>query len=92
MTDPELELLLDRTQAAITGMRPAEIESVAAQLAESIGESRHSNINRLKQLRILALHSAQLWRACLPDSNALGYSPDGFISTSSRGMEVSVTG
>jgi|1185.fasta_scaffold1819630_2 hypothetical protein len=93
MTARELELLLDRAQAAMTGMQAAEIESVAAQLTESIAESRYSNTNRLEQLRALALQSAQLWHACLPnDNDPVGYSPEGFVSESSRGMDLSITG
>jgi hypothetical protein len=93
MTHRELELLLDRAHAAMTGMQGPEIESVATQLTESIAGSRYSNTNRLKQLRALALQAAQLWHACLPpDNDPVSYSPEGFISESSRGMEVSITG
>ena len=93
MTARELELLLDRAEAAMTGMQAAEIGLVAAELTESGGGSRYSNTNRLKQLRALALQSAQLWHACLPnDNDPVGYSPEGFISESSLGMKVSITG
>ena len=94
MTEAEFQSLLNRAQAAMTGMQTAEIEASGAQIAACIGqELSPSSQNHLRRLRSLALQSARLWHACLPQDNAaISYSREGLVDVPARGIELSITG
>lgn len=94
MTNAEFESLLNRAQAAMVGMQAAEIEASEAQMKACIGQALAPSSQRhLSRLRALALQSAQLWHACLPQDNAaISYSREGLVDVPARGIELSITG
>jgi hypothetical protein len=84
---------ITRAEAALSSMRLEEIETAEAQLTVCLKIAQPENLKHLARLRLLALQSAQLWRAMLPrDNSVVSYSADGSANLPVRGTELSITG
>jgi hypothetical protein len=74
-------------------MRMEEIEAAEVQFTSCQMSALPPNLGHLVRLRLLALQSAQLWRAMLPqDNSVVSYSPDGSVNLPVCGTELSITG
>jgi hypothetical protein len=74
-------------------MRVEEIEIAEAQLAACLTSPHPFDPRQLVRLRLMALQSAQLWRALLPqDRSVVSYSPEGSINLPACGTQLSITG
>jgi hypothetical protein len=88
----EIEPLLTRVEVAMVAMQPAEIEALEAQFTSWAGQPHPWSRKQLQRVRVLALQSTQLWRACLPQDTAISYTPEGLVNASACGTELSISG